>query len=554
MGIQGAHTLTYVVQKISIQQLYSVALFSYQRGNHASPRLPTIYVDASWIVRSCTVDDRVGYLMRLCAFLVESGFRIVIVCDGSTRHHSKRSTTKRITESFESRILLHRNNTFLMNVLSKRNLSDSIEERDRLDEAIRNIGTKITTLENKIKRSNINVGADLFCQITDGIAKLKMCPSVLVVVQAEFQADSVLAGSLNSQDADLVVSADSDLAALVGCNCYGIKSYKFVDRRRRIFLQRLGMPSNSNQKFLTYCSAHKLQTETFNISYRNSKGLRCNKQCKIVVPIDTLATKLPSTRANKNLIHSPPPIRPRKIDYDIDSTTDIDTISVLASEDAPTQAAETDEDMSNDVDEKLVNKKYRQCAYHRCKSKWYRNMIRIPTLPLKKPKQYASHNFERLRHRAKYVHRYECLKRIGIPSNNHSDINDKKDIRICCKHDIETINKIVEYKDLRNNVKSSMVSMTVPVAYDNIISSYSVVDSARRDSSSTFRWRENIETTKRISIELSKELGIEQSQWESMIVKTLKRSSQSVTNTDWENMTLPKKRIIVRSTVNEIQR
>jgi hypothetical protein len=87
-----------------------------------------------------------------------------------------------------------------------------------------------------------------------------------------------------------------------------------------------------------------------------------------------------------------------------------------------------------------------------------------------------------------------------------------------------------------------MVSMTVPVAYDNIIATCSVVDSVRRESSS-FRWRDNIETTKRISLELSQELGIDQTQWESMIVKTLKRSSQSVVNLDWDNTTLPRKRL-----------
>jgi hypothetical protein len=64
------------------------------------------------------------------------------------------------------------------------------------------------------------------------LQKLKLCPSVLEVVQAEFQADSVLAGALDSHDADLVLSADSDLAALVGCKCFGIKAFKFVDRNR----------------------------------------------------------------------------------------------------------------------------------------------------------------------------------------------------------------------------------------------------------------------------------------------------------------------------------
>jgi hypothetical protein len=89
---------------------------------------------------------------------------------------------------------------------------------------------------------------------------------------------------------------------------------------------------------------------------------------------------------------------------------------------------------------------------------------------------------------------------------------------------------------------TTMVTMIVPVAYDNIKASCSVIDSLRRDSSNQ-RWRNNIETTKRLSFELSKELGIDQNQWETMIVKTLKRSSNDAFNTDWENQDMPRKRL-----------
>jgi hypothetical protein len=118
-----------------------------------------------------------------------------------------------------------------------------------------------------------------------------------------------------------------------------------------------------------------------------------------------------------------------KINYDIDSTTDNNTISVLADNESSSQATETDKESINEGYKKLVNKKYRQCAYHCGKSKWYQNMIRIPTLPLKKPKQYYSHNFERLKNRAKYVHQNECLKRIGISTNTNCKINDKKRLK-----------------------------------------------------------------------------------------------------------------------------
>jgi hypothetical protein len=145
-----------------LSTIFSIALYLYRKNNHLYHRKPTIYVDASWILRSCTTEDRVGYLVRLCSYLVSSGFNVVIVCDGSVRHHSKRSTIKRTSELYNSRIILHRNNTFMMNLLNKKKETDSIEELNHLEGAIKLVGTKITTLQNKLKKSNIDVGDETY--------------------------------------------------------------------------------------------------------------------------------------------------------------------------------------------------------------------------------------------------------------------------------------------------------------------------------------------------------------------------------------------------------
>jgi hypothetical protein len=79
------HILTYSVN----------LLYLFCKNSNLIHQKPTIYVDASWILRSCTTEDRVGYLIRLCSYLVTSGFTVVIVCDESVRHHSKSSTIKR---------------------------------------------------------------------------------------------------------------------------------------------------------------------------------------------------------------------------------------------------------------------------------------------------------------------------------------------------------------------------------------------------------------------------------------------------------------------------
>jgi hypothetical protein len=232
MGVNGGHQLTYCIQDIKIEQLYSIALYIYNRFNKHVSRLPTIYVDASWIIRSSTCDDRVSYLIRLCTYLVSSGFRIVIVCDGCVRHHSKRSTTSRVSESYKTRILLHRNNSFLMSLVTKRNESDSIEERDKLDTAIKLVGNKITGLQNKLKRTGIDVGAQMFSDITDEVNKLPYNISQIAVIQSEFQADSTLAASIVNGHSELVLTADTDLAVLVGERCLGIKNFKFLGRNK----------------------------------------------------------------------------------------------------------------------------------------------------------------------------------------------------------------------------------------------------------------------------------------------------------------------------------
>jgi hypothetical protein len=96
MGINGAHALTYCIKGITVHQLFSIGLFLYNKNRNATKRPPTIYVDASWVIRQCSVEScRVSYMVRLCTLLVQAGFCVVIVCDGAERHHSKRATTKR---------------------------------------------------------------------------------------------------------------------------------------------------------------------------------------------------------------------------------------------------------------------------------------------------------------------------------------------------------------------------------------------------------------------------------------------------------------------------
>jgi hypothetical protein len=62
---------------------------------------------------------------------------------------------------------------------------------------------------------------------------------VLEVIQSEFQADSTMAGAIVHNDAEMVLTADSDLAALVGNKCVGIKKFTFVDRSKNKLVKDL---------------------------------------------------------------------------------------------------------------------------------------------------------------------------------------------------------------------------------------------------------------------------------------------------------------------------
>jgi hypothetical protein len=226
MGINGAHALTYSVKSITIQQLFSIGLFLHNKYNNGMKRPPTIYVDASWMIRQCSIEScRIGYLVRLCHVLANAGFCITIVCDGAERHHSKRATTKRLAESYSSKIRLNRSNTFLMSLLDKKNGIDSLEEGTQIEMAISLVASKVATLQAAVKKAKIDVGTACFFKIQEEISKIENIGDRITVVQAEYQADSILAGAIENRTADMVLSADSDMAVLLGEKCFSIKKF-----------------------------------------------------------------------------------------------------------------------------------------------------------------------------------------------------------------------------------------------------------------------------------------------------------------------------------------
>jgi hypothetical protein len=71
---------------------------------------PVIDIDASWVVCRCTnvtYDMRVIALMRLSLLFIKKGCHVNIIFDGSTRHHTKRSTIERKVDCHRTKVDYH---------------------------------------------------------------------------------------------------------------------------------------------------------------------------------------------------------------------------------------------------------------------------------------------------------------------------------------------------------------------------------------------------------------------------------------------------------------
>ena len=79
---------------------------------------------------------------------------------------------------------------------------------------------------------NLNDDGNLINNINEEIKLLNIENNLLSVVQSDFQADSTMAGAIANNDAEFILSADSDLAALLGYKCLSIEKFVFVDRSK----------------------------------------------------------------------------------------------------------------------------------------------------------------------------------------------------------------------------------------------------------------------------------------------------------------------------------
>jgi hypothetical protein len=122
-----------------------------------------------------------------------------------------------------------------MQLCRERLQSDNVEDKATILEEEKRLSEKVKRFEKAEQREKIDVGDDFYkdlCNYIDGLPAQEFGTrgGKIFVIQAEFQADAVMAHRLVNKISDIVLCADSDLASLTGEECVSIKDFKYSNK------------------------------------------------------------------------------------------------------------------------------------------------------------------------------------------------------------------------------------------------------------------------------------------------------------------------------------
>jgi hypothetical protein len=156
------------------------------------------------------------------AFAKEEGLHIIIVCDGATRHDSKRASIERQSKREKARInaLVHR--AEMMAKQAEINVVGT--------PVVRKLELREEEVNNIIAISFVSVGQEFYEELKEAVTQISHQDSVgkdskIEVAQAVFQADAVIARACLEKKCDLAFMTDTDLAVYAGKECVSVKEY-----------------------------------------------------------------------------------------------------------------------------------------------------------------------------------------------------------------------------------------------------------------------------------------------------------------------------------------
>jgi hypothetical protein len=117
-------------------------------------------------------------------------------------------------------------------LVNERRSTDSIEERNRIREQEMILLTKIRSIEKFLQRTSVDIGEYFILKLNESVNALTV--TNITVCTALFQADAVMASNILKYNADVILTSDSDQAAILGEACICIKQFKLNDHKQTI--------------------------------------------------------------------------------------------------------------------------------------------------------------------------------------------------------------------------------------------------------------------------------------------------------------------------------
>ena len=238
MGIEGGKDLLHEINSLDgtgLKLAVNECLGIGRKG-----KIPVVAVDCNWVGYYLNIGRKTSTAAKSTANLIlilkRMGYRVIPVTDGKHRCHTKRASIERSAKIYVKKVdaVMARNKIICLNQTLQMKHTDngnidnmtSDKEREKCVKTLKGLGNSLYTLPesftSELKEELHNMNAFDINENGGFVVK---------VMEAKFQADSVLALLVAKNEVDLIFCNDSDIHLLSGCDCLQVSEFKITAGR-----------------------------------------------------------------------------------------------------------------------------------------------------------------------------------------------------------------------------------------------------------------------------------------------------------------------------------
>ena len=301
MGINGGSAkLYYSITDQTDETIIKIAKHRAERRSRDITRIPVLDIDASWVVRSFGNNNDDSNVLRLCKLslsLVHKGLHVVIVCDGSVRHPSKRATIQRKADCRRNHVIA-RNNRIELSLLNQEiDNTLNVEEKATLVSNRTKLLKETEAKERAIQRSSISVGDDMYDDIEDEVNEEQYCLPIRNQTEWWYQkCDYKDCRSMNMKLKRIAPPIKHSKSSLA--RNYEHRAKLIRQTFREECLARIGIKKNDTTECVRICYYHKVEEVTKDVRYKDLQGR--NKIIKVIMNVPVQYKPPPSCHHRRN--------------------------------------------------------------------------------------------------------------------------------------------------------------------------------------------------------------------------------------------------------------